>query len=149
MLLFCLTQPVLEQGSQTQSDSGAAWDAKKGYAGRIEKNYLKFWLKNQYIEIIRQNDFKILIFLVVRGPHWTLLRPACLRPLFWNKYFKWQLQNLPHLLTKMAFSATMCRENWLLSKNQYLFPIFGFLLNSTRICKFVLRDIFLRRICRI
>ncbi len=34
----------VEQGSQTQSDSRAAWDSKKGLEGRIEKsekNYLQ------------------------------------------------------------------------------------------------------------
>ena len=32
-----LGQVSLIQGSQTQSDSRAAWDSKKGLAGRIEK----------------------------------------------------------------------------------------------------------------
>ncbi len=40
---------VLEQGSQTQIDSGAALDSNKGLEGRIEKsekNTFKFSLKN-------------------------------------------------------------------------------------------------------
>jgi len=37
----------LKQGSQTQSDLRAAWDSKKGLAGRIEKsekNYLQIFI---------------------------------------------------------------------------------------------------------
>ena len=35
-----LASPALIQGAQTQSDLRAAWDAKKGLAGRIEIFFL-------------------------------------------------------------------------------------------------------------
>ena len=75
------------QGSQTQTDSRAAWDLKQDLAGRIEKvkkNYLKFCFLVKILLNIGKNDLKfikILIFPNVGGPHWTLSRTACLRPL--------------------------------------------------------------------
>jgi len=41
------SKDVLNQGSQTQSDSRAAWNSKKGLVGRIEKsekNYLQIFI---------------------------------------------------------------------------------------------------------
>jgi len=65
----------LRQGSQTQIDSGAASDSKKGLAGRIEKsekNYLRiFSFKLNIDEKSRQNVLKFFQtpnFFDVRGP---------------------------------------------------------------------------------
>ena len=54
--------------------SGAVWDSKEGLAVHIEKNYFKFWVKEQYVHILEIKAFKMTeyffkfsIFLV-RGP---------------------------------------------------------------------------------
>jgi len=49
LVAIVLDNVGIEQGSQTQSDSSAAWDSKKGLSGRIqkmEKITFKFSAKN-------------------------------------------------------------------------------------------------------